>query len=560
MWDSGYAMSNHAEQPRRRQTTKLLVIALLAACVFATYHWWSEYAAKHHLNSTRSTTTRTHPPQEVPFEVVDTLPANFPSKRSTEPSNAADEARGYSGAKSEDKRFLRLYFTSEDGQLLESITITAFAVAGDKLSPSQSLRGGRDGSLTVSCSSITTMVQILITDPIWHSDDLNIVLNGNYTEHSIILHKLVTVEFDIRYDDGEPFVGKVSDFHGLAMPSRTVDGKYWSGGGFDVQSNPCTVTGVSPRDTTLHIYASRAGYDRFEVDVTKDQLYDGARISITILKPKNPPGSIVVHFSADQFPDRFQYWYHKLKPDDYRGSEGSNRHNERPSSAFVLHEIRPGGYTLTITDERRCWLTHLDVTEGQETHVYADLAEPASASVRVIDENGDALPGACLFHDERVHIDYPVQPQFGVRAVSDAGGRAELPGLAPTLTSLLVEAEGYDTQTISVALSSGRSADLGTIRLVPSRGRIEIRLVNVQPGKSYEAMCIHPWGRGGNSTLVAVPSSGMVVFERMKTRDYLVAVHLAGGGKVVSKNVTVSDEQLDLVVELDVGLLAEKNK
>jgi hypothetical protein len=548
-----------AGQTGHRRTTKLLVIALVAACAIASYFWWSEYGAKGQLDAPRVSTCSVQPHEETPFEVVEALPAIYPQPRPSEPSNATvDEA--HSGTQAESKRFLRLDFISEDGQPLEGITLAAFAVVGDRLSSSQSLRSGSGGVLIVSCSTITAEVQILITDPVWHSDPVDIALNGDYTERLITLHKLVTVEFDIRYEDGEPFVGRVSAFQDHAMPGRLVDGKYSSGGGFLVQSNPTRVAGISPRDATFHIYAVRAGYERFEVDLKKEELFDGARISITITKPKNPPGSIIVHFNLDQFPKQFQYWYHKLTPDDYRGSQGSNRHNERPSSTFALHEIRPGGYTLTITDEHRCWLTHLDVTEGQETHVYADLAEPAAASVRVINESGDALPGACLFHDERVHIDYPVQPQFGVRAVSDADGRAELPGLAPTLTSLLVEADGYDTQTISVALSSGRSADLGTIRLVPSRGRIEVRLVNAQPGKSYEAMCIHPWGRGGNSTLVAMPSSGMVVFERMKTRDYLVAVHLAGGGKVVSKNVTVSDEQLELVVELDVGLLAEENK
>ncbi|MBZ0136947.1 MAG: carboxypeptidase-like regulatory domain-containing protein [Planctomycetes bacterium] len=539
----------------------LLCLVLLAALL-------AVYTLSNHADrpsSPVSTTDRGGNNQPV-LEVIDALPSPVIENAATmrpERDRAVSEAS--SSVIPDDRKFLVLHFQSPMGDALNGVGFELAAVETERPSPSQALRSGDDGSLKLAVAGTTDEAWLRITDLEWHCDPQRIPLPGSVTRHDSTLHRLVTVEFDIRYDDGTAFVGRASDGTGDAMPPRRAGngdvrgGGKASGGGFYVSGEPIRVSGISPRDTILNIYAERAGYTRFDHALKKYELYEGARISITILKPKNPPGSIIAHFDSSQFPKRSHVWWYRLTPDNPTNNENYSRYNSRPADGLhAWHQVRPGTYTLHITDETRVWSGVVDVVASEETHVDVVLAVPAAATLRVIDENGEPLPQACLHRQPKHYIDYPLKPENGVRNSSGIDGSVTLSGLAPTVTELIVEAKGYEAQTIRVALSTGQESDLGTIRLVPSIGSIVVQLRNVKPDQSYEVMYIHPWGRGGNSTRQTVLETGTVTFERVKLRDYLVAVHLKGGGSVEQKRVTLTPDSPQAIVELDVaGLEAD---
>ena len=501
----------------------------------------------------------------LPFEVLEEVPTVEGVCGAAEPvATPRDSGGDTPSAEQDSKRYLRLLFQTEDGEAIGGVPFLASRVVDEELMPgTQALRCNHEGAISLAMALDTTSVQVQVNDMGWHIDIQIIHLDGPITQHTLKLHRLVSVEFDVRYEDGLPFKGRAS-FGGTgdALPARYAGGssrgegwvRRWRG---TAESNPFTIDGISPRDAVLNFYCERAGYDRFDYEIKKEQLYEGARIAITITKPKNPPGTIILHFDLSAFPEQWQEWSYSLVPDSFRGSETSSTEQQRPPSEFALHTINPGEYTVTVVCENRVWSARVLVVGSEETHVQVELAEAAAASVCAIDENGEPIQGACLYLDERVHIDYPTTARAGSRALSGRDGIALLSGLPPHVNRLYLEAEGYDQSVIPVVLSSGMTADLGTIRLTPSAGMIEVRLLNASGSRSYEAMCIHPWGRGGRSTLRLVPRDGVLVFEKMKFRDYMVAVRPAHGGRVVSKNITLSGDEPKVVVELDVSSLTE---
>lgn len=459
-----------------------------------------------------------------------------------------------------DRRYLQLEFHSEDGETVSGTRFEIICYEQDKYSPSQKLQVGNDGRVVLAFGATTTRIDVHLTDMDWHADSVTIELSGVETSRTVVLHRLVDVEFDIRYEDGDPFIGRASFSMGYALPPRhsasspthDTPARTWGG---RVEGKPVTIVGISPRDTVLNLYCERPGYDRFDAEIRKEQLYHGAKVYITIARPQKEYGNIVVHFDKDQWPERTVRWRYALTPDHYKGSEKSSSNTSVPPPVFIMHTILAGSYTLTITDETRVWATTLTVTGSEETHVYADMQSPASATVRVLDESGNPISGACLYSDSRVYVDYPVRERKGFAAATNSEGFARLEGLPFSVQELLVDAPGYDLHRTSVVLSSGQTTDLGTVKLIPAAGVIEIRLLNSASEQTFQAMCIHPWGRGGESSRTGVSADGTIRFERMKLREYLVAVHPAGGGRVVSKNVSLSAAEHHVIVELDVAAL-----
>lgn len=462
------------------------------------------------------------------------------------------------------ERFLRLLLLDELGTAIPEVLIRAMPIVGARHLPSQEFRADNDGQLLIAAPSDTIAVEISISDPVWHADLRKVSLAGSLTEQTVVVHRLITVEFHIEYDDGVPFTGRVSDAKGQLLPPRTSTmdergGKRSSGGGFLVTANPAVVPFVSPRDTTLNIYCERAGYPRYDHPLSKAELFEGARIHITIPKPKRALGAVVLVFAPEAFEGSTRSWRYRLVPDDYRGSEESKLMNDRPTDhRLFLNEIIPGWYTILVTLDDLVWSAHFEVVVDSVAQLLVELAPQASVQVTLLDEQGTPLSSGCLHIESGVHQDHPVKALPGVRAAAGPDGEAVLGGLAASVREVIVEANGYEPQRLAVGLQAGRTTNIGQIKLVKATGRIELRVVSMAEGVSYSAMCIHPWGRGGRSTRTPVTSSGVVVFSGLPMRDYLVAVHRKEGGAVLSRNVSLTSNQREAVVELDLSTLDDR--
>jgi len=557
-------------------TLALFVVLMLGGVVFVWTTFLSGYDDPG--ASTGRNSAQVEQDAQTIMEVVDELPTGLePGEEVTNSDDSEKPSPDNATARTEDdSKYLTLIFRDDSGTPLEGITFQLNPTVSEGHSPRRSFESGPDGVVRIRLGSKVISVWFSVTDWVWHSDSLQIPLESAHTKHDVTLHKLVTVNFDIRYDDGTPFHGRVrvsslGSIDEQARPGRssgTVGSsrwrvsettKGWSTDTFVITETPQAFPGFSPRDMRVRVYAERAGYSTWHAEtVTKEQVFEGALIQLTIPKSSRAVGSMILHFDMGVFDEYENSWWYELRPDHWRGSMSSGQRGSVPEDGkFARHGILAGGYTISVRKDDLVWTKRFTIAGGEELHLNVVLAPGAGATVQVLDERGNPLNGAILYTDGTEYLDYPVREVDGVRAAANHEGIATLKGIPAETTTLYVEAQGYEARSLPVSLTAGRVTQLGVVSLDPAHGRITVRIINAAPDQRYVALFVHPYGRGGRPTPVPVSEGRAAVFEGLQLREYLVYARFEEGGRVVSEHVTLTTGQSEVEVELNVQSLSE---
>ncbi|MCA8914640.1 MAG: carboxypeptidase regulatory-like domain-containing protein [Planctomycetes bacterium] len=386
------------------------------------------------------------------------------------------------------------------------------------------------------------------------------LLSHELDEIELVVESLVTVELSASYDDGLAYTGRVGCFGNSIRPTVSDENGNWKSGGneFSVETTPCPLDGIRCTDFRLIFRSTRPGYGNYVESIEASQIYEGARINVIITPSKTPTGGLELDF-GDQTWEQGEPWYYEVL-DLTRDMPGKNaaRMNHPPQdNKHLVTPLLDHEFSVRVTYKDLVWQSVVSIERGKNTTAKVEFTTGCTAGVTLLDEQGNPLYGAVIHLDSGSYEDYPATTLAGSRGVSREDGRAIIEGVSSDVRTLVVEAQGFEPQTVNVVLSPGMLSDIGPIHLTRAEGVVTVRLLNRRPDCGYTVMLIHPAGKGGKSTRTNVPVSGEMVFEALPLRAYMIATTYEEGGRIVSQNITLSEETKSAVVELDVGSLPE---
>lgn len=188
------------------------------------------------------------------------------------------------------------------------------------------------------------------------------------------------------------------------------------------------------------------------------------------------------------------------------------------------------------------------VGENEKIDVYPEPTRLVTYVVKFVDVNGVAVLPAQLSTQQDSYPDWwwikrqpPTTDEVGQAeryfALAGTSGKAVLTGIMPGKRTLVAEAFGFEPVVYDVDGKPGQTVDLGTVKLAPAKGRVEIRLVGARRGVGY-----YVWLRGPESRgivdLARDVTTDLVVFEKVAVRAY--SVHVAAGNGARGKNIAIS--------------------
>lgn len=202
------------------------------------------------------------------------------------------------------------------------------------------------------------------------------------------------------------------------------------------------------------------------------------------------------------------------------------------------------------------------VGENEKIDVYPEPTRLVTYLVRFVDEKGVAVLPAQLSTHQDSYPDWwlinkqpPATDEVGQGernfAPAGASGKAVLTGIMPGERALVAEAFGFEPVVYQVNGKPGDTVDLGTVKLAPAKGRVEIRLVGARTGVGYYVWLRGPESRGIIDVARDV-TTGLVVFERVAVRGY--SVHVAPGNGARGKNIVISFPPGASVTTVDVDV------
>ncbi|MEZ5991917.1 MAG: carboxypeptidase-like regulatory domain-containing protein [Planctomycetota bacterium] len=488
---------------------------------------------------------------------------SVPTKQSSDiPPPGNDEEPVVVTEAQEESRYVRIRFLTNSGDNAGLVRVYLRALSDGGRKGGLYTKSDDEGALQLKLDRSCSGLLIRGNDRNRYFEEQEYRLFHDIDDITITVEKLVSIELHVVYDDGEPFQGKAS----LFAPGETVrptqfdeSGNWLSGGGsFLIDENPFVLNGVRETDFALRLRTDRAGYDTYLSEIAARQIFDGARIDVVIAPSKLNVGKLIVDFGTQEW-DENERWYYEITgiSGDAHSRNSSLQRRPPEDNRIVLTPVWAGTYQVAVVKGTLVWQGVAKVEIGQETLVKVDFRPGCDAHVTIFNESGEPLEGAVLRTNLDVYVDYPASTKHGFRAVSDNSGQATLNGLWYGVESLVVEADGYEPVVVPVALNSGSTADIGPVHLVPSAGRVEVRVVNRKPGRTYVVMARHPTGKGGISTKTVVPEDGLVVYARLPMRPYLVAVTYEEGGPVASERVVLDSDHAEVAIEIDVGALSD---
>lgn len=365
-------------------------------------------------------------------------------------------------------------------------------------------------------------------------------------EISVVVRRLRTISVRIVYDTGELYSGRAGVSQGESGWSQ------WH----PVESGVLQAELPLAGDANITAYVDRPGYSRVASRVlTASELQTGAMPELVITKNNTGTGSILLDMTSHPDAGLFSY---RLSSAWSAGS-GFSDTPMPPSRLYTIEVVRAGQHVVSVTVDDLVYSQTVEVTSGAVTTVLVRATKAASARVRIVDSAGEQIVGGVLRLAAPWHSAYPARDRAGVEAVSNNNGIAVLGRLPSSLTSLQVEAEGFDPTIVPVVLTSGVEADLGTVSLVPASGKITVRVINGEDGAAYNVGILQPGG-GGNSMGRPLPATGTIEFSSIPCRSYTVFLIRSSGGAAVSQHVTLTKDAPEVEVEIDAAKLNEQAK
>ncbi len=379
--------------------------------------------------------------------------------------------------------------------------------------------------------------------------------------HEVIVCPAITVKLDITYADGQRYSGPLSvsadqtaDFsRSFSSPDRwgvAGEGPVRPGDTKTPEHHQMyEVVGV-PADRDLHVTAgaSRPGYGRLDSVVQSVQLRDGATISLVIPVATRKQPSAKIVFKGD-----FTALYDAsvlVKPLAQAYVADQVQLKARQETTL----LQPGEYRLILAGSKSGWESEVITLEaGESRTINLPIQPPASARVTVLNERGEPISGAVLCRHDHRYADFPASAIPNWVAVSDSEGVAQLGGCGEGQVKLRVEAEGFESESISATLISGGNTDLGMVRLQRALGEIHVKIKNFDKLAGREAFLELLTSGGGKTRGPFKVASEEVVLQGIPAgRVYALCISPRNGGSWASvSGVRITIGSPKVAVEFD---------
>lgn len=365
----------------------------------------------------------------------------------------------------------------------------------------------------------------------------------------VVARPVATIYLSIVTDSNEPWYGQ-------GRVTSKSDGRHTY---FNVKAGELVKLERLPVDDFTFLFLeSMIGVDEQTRNVPASEIKSEATLHFTLkTNPNNKNGAIEVDASA--FPAEIRELRILI------ASSGANTWIEpaatfRTSKVWRSRPLWPQAYTVRIVgreDSDPVWTSDpVEVKPREITNVVVSMGEVCGVRVEVSDERSDPLQDALLLLGEDLlpNFDF-IQPSPGSVARSDFDGRAALSGLRPGVHKFTVAAKGFEPQVLEAELAGGEVRFLGVVQLTKATGAITVKLTGMKEKQKYTIMVLKPGGTTLHSARDVKDTT--TTFAGMSLNTYMVAVVAGQGGKPVTATITLSTDQPEASVTLDVAQLVE---
>lgn len=421
---------------------------------------------------------------------------------------------------------------------------------GKPTQPVSSSQGNTNnhGELPVSVTPGDTILIDVLSDQ-WHCPRLERLpaedsLQVLYLEPARALHVTAL------YDDGAPFTG-YGEVCGHAGDS------YYASFWFSSEGT-VSVTGVrasKPLSIRLHAHV-RAGYDTHVEEVSAETLLAEARLTLVVPPAARPRAHLRLLFTTP-LPQGCTLVMERRQPQG--GDSALSAALPQGALQWESAAMRPGTACRPVIVGTRAWQSGWIILTDSAVHdVHVDLQESGTVGAVLVDESGVPVRNAVLRISDGEYSDLegPTPPGKFSSARSDGDGFVRLSGLPAGTNSVQAEAPGRQPVEVIAEVNAGSETNLGFIRLNRAAGKLVVRLLNADAGKVYRVQLIQPGVRPLDTPRTI--RNGVHTYSNVPVRTYLVGVYVAPGGFVRQRQVDLSIDVPEQVIEIDVqGLEAD---
>ena len=188
---------------------------------------------------------------------------------------------------------------------------------------------------------------------------------------------------------------------------------------------------------------------------------------------------------------------------------------------------------------------------------------PCQITIRILDSAGQALPGAVLTRRVRPYVFYgfrgdgpAVEP--GMQNIAGPDGYVAITEMRAGKHQFLVEANGYEPQTLEFDLPAGELRDAGIVYLSRAKCRVVVKLKGMRENQAYTVAVGQPLGN--LVRFKKMTTSSELVFENLPARPYQVTVVAGTGGTPATAEVKPTAQSPEAAVEIDVSKLEPKHR
>lgn len=365
---------------------------------------------------------------------------------------------------------------------------------------------------------------------------------------------VVTLYFSVQVDTGEPWFGRA--YVSGAAEERRLYLEV-------IEGEVAKLERVPVDDLNILFLEYMMGVDEQKRTVPEAEVRDGATITIVLKSnPKNQTGHIEVDVTG--YVGEIKELQVLIGPGGPAGGALTyTQYGEyfRTEQVWRSRPLAPKEFTVRIigkTENDPIWTSDLIKVEPRKiTRVTVTMHAVCTLEVSIMDEQSAPIPNAVfMLGKDTLPAFQFLQPTPGSIAFAEKNGTAKLSGIRPGKQTFTVAADGYEPQVLELELADGEYRVLDAVYLVKAMGSIKVTLTGREDKLKYSVMIVKPGGLALRTARDLKTDS--TSFTDLPMNEFMVMAIVGSGGKPVYARVTLSADEPEASITLDVSGLTEK--
>lgn len=389
------------------------------------------------------------------------------------------------------------------------------------------------------------------------------------TKHvSVEVERSMRILLDVRYSDGQPFVGHVHLTFWTQIQKTANQAPKRDLGNLELDLDGSAQYIDIPEDTealTVNTVGYRFGWvNPYGIDVSVD--VQARSLSVLVPEGGEPRGGVCVNLSGINAADGWEL----------RMSGEANWSPVEPPKwgrEYRNYTLIPGfQYIVRISGPLGVWESDtFSVGAGEVFEFDPQITAPVSVRLRVVNQKGEpvfpsyvttrfhGMPdwrlvrstgGRLLANQRDGAVRRKDHSKNGEDAPGDTEGVVTLSGIPQEVNTLYVEAEGYERTVVRLSAMPGVHVDLGDVVVAPAKGQITVKFTNMTAGEKFLVDVSKPRRGAGESQTTDGTDTHVFSGLSVNRGTYVVRAFRPGlaGYQVL---VTLTDEQPAAEIEID---------